>query len=132
MIHSSEFMNLEIRITSNKFCNFWNLKFRNMDHFNIKVFCQADRMPGFYFAKTSIMWWALSIFLSHFLYLQSSIDLLGSLMLLLATQTIKGKNKTAHDGLLGDLECGIWNTRLFLWGALVASTWNLVCLTLER
>ena len=53
-------------------------------------------------------------------------------MLLLTALTIKDALRTRFDGVLGDLECSIWNGEMFLWGGLVASTWNLVCLTLER
>ena len=48
-------MNSEIRITSNKFCSvhfyFGNHKYGNKDHFNIEVFCQANRLPEFHFEK---------------------------------------------------------------------------------
>ena len=53
---NSNFLNSEIRITSNDFCwtdsHFWNYKFRNKDHFNIKVFCQAARIS---LRKTSMV-----------------------------------------------------------------------------
>ena len=65
-------------------------------------------------------------------FFQSSIDLVCSLILLLTTLTRKDTYYTVNDGVLGDLECGLWNTRVFLWGTLLASTWNLVCLTVER
>ncbi|NJL80252.1 MAG: G-protein coupled receptor, partial [Richelia sp. SM2_1_7] len=38
----------------------------------------------------------------------------------------------APPGILGDLYCKIWATKLFLWGFLVSSTYNLVALTVER
>ena len=53
------------------------------------------------------------------------------MVLLLTTLTINDAYSTKSDGILGDLEYSIWNGELFLWGGLVASTWNLVCLTLE-
>ena len=53
-------------------------------------------------------------------------------MLLLTALTIRDAFHTKFDGILGDLECSVWNGEMFLWGGLVASTWNLVCLTLER
>ena len=53
-------------------------------------------------------------------------------MLLLTALTIKDALHTRFDGILGDLECSVWNGEMFLWGGLVASTWNLVCLTVER
>ena len=53
-------------------------------------------------------------------------------MLLLTAQTIQDVFNTRFDGILGDLECSIWNGEMFLWGGLVGSTWNLVCLTVER
>ena len=35
-------------------------------------------------------------------------------------------------GILGDLECRLWNTEFLLWALFFASTWNIVCMTLER
>ena len=67
-----------------------------------------------------------------FLSFQSAIDLTCSLTLLLITHTVKDAYQTTTKGLLGDLECSVWNSRLFLWGTLVSSSWNLVCLTIER
>ena len=53
-------------------------------------------------------------------------------MLLLTSLTIKDAFYTKFDGILGDLECSVWNGEMFLWAGLVTSTWNLVCLTVER
>ena len=54
-----------------------------------------------------------------------------SLILLLTTLTIEDYNYTRNHGIWGDLEYAIWNSKLFLWGPLVSSTYNLVCLTVE-
>ena len=67
-----------------------------------------------------------------FSLLQSSADLFCSLLLLLISLTINDIYSVGADGILGDLECSIWNAEMFLWGGLVTSTWNLVCLTGER
>ena len=63
---------------------------------------------------------------------QSAIDLFCSLMLLLTTVTTKDAYDTMSKGWLGDLECGFWNGKVPLWGALTSSSWNLVCLTVDR
>ena len=65
-------------------------------------------------------------------FIQSSADLFRSFMLLLESLTIKDQGKTKGDGILGNLECSVWNPGFLLWGGLVTSTWNLVCLTVER
>ena len=48
------------------------------------------------------------------------------------SRTIKDQGHTNTKGILGDLECSVWNGGLFLWAGMVTSTWNLVCLTVER
>ena len=53
-------------------------------------------------------------------------------MLLLVSLTTKDEDQIKGDGLLGDLECSLWNSGFLLWGGLLTSTWNLVCLTAER
>ena len=63
---------------------------------------------------------------------QSALDFVCSLVLLLTTITVKDVQQTHNNGLLGDIECAIWNSRVFLWGTLLSSTYNLVCLTVER
>ena len=63
---------------------------------------------------------------------QSCADLFCSFMLLLGSLTIKDQGQINGDGTLGDLECFVWNSGFLLWGGLVTSTWNLVCLTVER
>ena len=64
--------------------------------------------------------------------LQSLLDLTVSTLLLLVTLTIKDKYLLRNTGLLGEIECRLWNTELFLWGLFDSSTWNLVVLTIER
>ena len=63
---------------------------------------------------------------------QSVIDFSSSLVLLLLTYTVTDNYKTSSEGWLADLECGIWNTKYILWGTLTSSSWNMVCLTIER
>ena len=53
-------------------------------------------------------------------------------MLLLTTVTIRDTHAIHHDGILGELECRLWNTQALLWGLFKSSTWNLVALTIER
>ena len=37
-----------------------------------------------------------------------------------------------NDGILGHLECSFWNQGVLIWGGFLASTYNLLCLTIER
>ena len=67
-----------------------------------------------------------------YLSFQSLADLFCSFILLLFALTIKDQTKTMSDGMLGVLECHLWNSDYLLWGGLLTSTWNLVCLTIER
>ena len=66
----------------------------------------------------------------HWTLLQSFADLFCSIMLLLSRNIDFQNMKT--NGILGQLECSVWNSCFLLWGGLVASTWNLVSLTVER
>ena len=70
--------------------------------------------------------------LSFLFISQSFIDFAYAVFLLLTTLTIEDVYKTKSDGILGQLECQIWNSKLLLWAPLISSTWNLVCLTIER
>ena len=63
---------------------------------------------------------------------QSAIDLFCALVLLLSSLTITDLYNTMSTGWLGDQECGFWNGKDLLWGGLTSSSWNLVCLTVER
>ncbi len=56
----------------------------------------------------------------------------ASVSLLLGTITIRDANSVHTTGLLGDVECLLWNTKFLLWGLFVSSTWNIVTLTFER
>ena len=62
---------------------------------------------------------------------QSLLDLAVSFILLLTTLTIKDPFKIHNIGILGWLECRLWNTKSLLWGLFKSSTWNLVALTLK-
>ncbi len=64
--------------------------------------------------------------------LQSASDFVCAIFLLLTSFTVVDGGKTNSTGWLGKLECSLWNTKAFLWGALLSSTWNLVFLTIER
>ena len=37
-----------------------------------------------------------------------------------------------NDGFLGHLECSFWNQGVLIWGGFLASTYNLLCSTIER
>ena len=63
---------------------------------------------------------------------QSFADLLSATIMLLTSLTIKNSFHTRAKGILGDLECSVWNGDMLLWTGMVTSTWNLVCLTVER
>ena len=45
-------------------------------------------------------------------------------MLLLVSLTTKDQSEINGDGILGDLECSLWNSGFLLWGGLVTSTWS--------
>ena len=69
---------------------------------------------------------------THLLKLQSLIDLVVSVILLTSTLTVTDTHTLHNDGILGEIECRLWNTKLFLWGFFISSTWNMVSLTFER
>ena len=64
--------------------------------------------------------------------LQSLLDFSCSLALLLSTATIADLYKIHNTGILGWIECYIWNNELLSFGLFLSSTWNVVVLTLER
>ena len=55
-----------------------------------------------------------------------------STILLASTLTINDTHDTYSDGILGVLQCKLWNSQMFLWGLFISSTINLVSLTFER
>ena len=71
----------------------------------------------------------LSIFV---LSMQSILDLAVSLVLLLITLSIKDTYSTRNTGILGIIECTMWNNQFLLWALFVSSTWNIVTMTFER
>ena len=46
--------------------------------------------------------------------------------------TINDTHDTYSNGILGVLQCKLWNSQMFLWGLFISSTINLVSLTFER
>ena len=60
------------------------------------------------------------------------IDFAVSVVLLTSTITVKDPYKVHNVGILGWIECRVWNTKLLLWGLFTSSTWNIVVLTFER
>ena len=64
--------------------------------------------------------------------LQSLLDFSCSLALLLSTATIADLYKINNTGILGWIECYIWNNELLSFGLFLSSTWNVVVLTVER
>ena len=56
-----------------------------------------------------------------------------SLALLLRSLTNQDQTYVMmYDGILGHLECSFWNQGVLIWGGFLASTYNLLCLTIER
>ena len=64
--------------------------------------------------------------------IQSLLDFAVSVILLLSTLTVKDPYKIHNDGIIGWMECRMWNTKFLLWGLFISSTWNIVALTFER
>ena len=63
---------------------------------------------------------------------QSILDFAVSSMLFIDSVTVGDTYLIHHKGILGELECRLWNSQLLLWGFFLSSTWNLVTLTFER
>ena len=63
---------------------------------------------------------------------QSLFDFMVSAILCLSKLTTKNIYGVYNVGILGELECRLWNTQLFLWSSFFCSTWNLVSMTYER
>ncbi len=75
----------------------------------------------------------LSVFAQqHPVLFQSIIDMLCSLVLVLLAALLRDAYKVHFDGGMGLVECAMWNSRRVFFGPFVGSTWNLVCLTIER
>ena len=64
--------------------------------------------------------------------LQSVIDFAGSVILLISGLTLQDTSKVHSHGILGELECRLWNSGFLLWALFCASTWNIVAMTIER
>ena len=74
----------------------------------------------------------LSNILIFVIVLQSLLDLTVADVLLLTTITVRDTQLIHNDGILATLECQLWNTKFLLWGLFIASTWNIVTMTIER
>ena len=37
-----------------------------------------------------------------------------------------------NKGILGSLECILWNTEFLLWALFISSTWHMLAMTIER
>ena len=68
---------------------------------------------------------------SNFLF-HSLLDFMVSVILFLSKLTTSDIYRVHNAGILGELECRLWNTQLFLWSFFFCSTWNLVSMTYER
>ena len=66
------------------------------------------------------------------LVFQSLLDFSCSLALLVSTLTVRDVYKVHHTGLLGWMECYLWNNELLSFGLFLSSTWNIVIITIER
>ena len=64
--------------------------------------------------------------------LQSILDMVCSVVLLLMSVTQGDVYSTRHSGALGWLVCAVWNYEILLWGLILSSTLNIVTLTFER
>ena len=64
--------------------------------------------------------------------LQSLLDFSCSSLVLVSTVTITDFYKIHNTGILGWMECHIWNNELLSYGFFLSSTWNIVVLTVER
>ena len=56
----------------------------------------------------------------------------ASTVLLLITLTISDAYSLYNDGILGTIECVMWNTKFLMWGLFLSSTINIVAVTIER
>ena len=63
---------------------------------------------------------------------QSLLDFSCSSALLVSTVTITDFYKIHNTGILGWMECHLWNNELLSFGFFLSSTWNIVVLTVER
>ena len=78
----------------------------------------------------------LNRFIVYFEYrkflFQCLLDFMVSVILFLSKLTTSDIYRVHNGGFLGELECRLWNTQLFLWSFFFCSTWNLVSMTYER
>ena len=84
---------------------------------------------------TSLITWNLiliALILKSHKSFQSFLDFAVSMVLLLSTLTVKDPYKVHSEGIVGWIECRIWNTKFFLWGLFYSSTFNIIVLTIER
>ncbi len=65
-------------------------------------------------------------------FLQSCLDFVCSLSLLLTSVTVRDDSRLSSSGVLAELECKLWNSKPFLFGPMVSSTYNLVLFSVER
>ena len=56
----------------------------------------------------------------------------ASTVLLLITLTITDVYSLYNDGILGVIECTMWNSKFLMWGFFLSSTINIVAVTIER
>ena len=67
-----------------------------------------------------------------FVYFQSFLDMSASTILLLNSLTIRDAYSLYNDGLVGTIECILWNSKFLMWGLFFSSTINIVAVTIER
>ena len=90
--------------------------------------CQKSKKKN---CKDDHTFWVLDN-MSFYLSFQSLLDFIIAVFLLITTVAIRNIYVVHSDGVLGWIECRIWNTKSFMWGLFKSSTWNLVALTIER
>ena len=73
----------------------------------------------------------LCYFLINSSCFQSLLDCASSLVFLISTVTIADVYQIHNTGILGWIECHLWNSEFVYFGLFVSSTWNIVVLTIE-
>ena len=82
--------------------------------------------------KVGLLFTSFAISLLIPLVFQSLLDCASSLVFLISTVTITDVHQVHNTGILGWMECHLWNSEFIYFGLFVSSTWNIVVLTVER
>ena len=82
--------------------------------------------------KNTITVYLLCDFIIDNSFFQSLLDWASSLVFLISTVTITDVHQIHNTGILGWIECRLWNSEFVYFGLFFSSTWNIVVLTVER